>query len=59
MMGSNISSQCHELLHYNVDKVFVYDHEKLERFKMEPYTAVFEDFVNTVKPTVILVGATL
>ena len=58
MMGSNISSQCHELLHYNVDKVFVYDHEKLERFKMEPYTAVFEDFVNTVKPTVILVGAT-
>jgi electron transfer flavoprotein alpha subunit len=58
MMGSNISEQCHEILHYNVDKVFVYDHEELERFKMEPYTAVFEDFVNNVKPTAILVGAT-
>lgn len=58
MMGSNIADQCHELLHYNVDKVFVYDHEKLDRFKMEPYTAVFEDFVNKVKPASILVGAT-
>jgi electron transfer flavoprotein alpha subunit len=58
MMGSNITDQCHELLHYNVDKVFVYDHEKLDRFKMEPYTAVFEDFVNKVKPASILVGAT-
>lgn len=58
MMGHDISNQCLELLHYNVDKVFVYDYEALERFKMEPYTAVFEDFVNKVKPTVILVGAT-
>jgi electron transfer flavoprotein alpha subunit len=58
MMGSNIEKQCHELLHYTVDKVFVYDHEKLDRFKMEPYTAVFEDFVNKVKPTAILMGAT-
>ncbi len=58
MMGSNIMKQCHELLHYNVDKVFVYDNEKLDRFKMEPYTAVFEDFVNNIKPTAILVGAT-
>ncbi len=58
MMGSNITKECHELLHYNVDKVFVYDQEKLARFIMEPYTAVFEDFVNQVKPTAILMGAT-
>lgn len=58
MMGSNITNQCHELLHYDVDKVFVYDYEQLDRFKMEPYTAVFEDFVVNVKPTAILVGAT-
>lgn len=58
MVGSNIASQCHELLHYGVDKVFVYDDEKLARFKIEPYTAVFEDFVNNIKPTAILVGAT-
>jgi electron transfer flavoprotein alpha subunit len=58
MMGSNIKEQSRELLHYAVDKVFIYDNEKLDRFKMEPYTAVFENFVNQVKPTAILVGAT-
>ncbi|WMJ87208.1 electron transfer flavoprotein subunit alpha [Anaerocolumna sp. MB42-C2] len=58
MMGSNISKECHELLHYNVDKVFVYDQKQLARFIMEPYTAVFEDFVNRIKPTAVLMGAT-
>lgn len=58
MMGSEITKESHELLHYNVDKVFVYDHEKLDRFRMEPYTAVVEDFVNHIKPTAILMGAT-
>ncbi len=58
MMGSNITEQCQELLHYNVDKVFAYDEEQLDRFKIEPYTAVFEDFVNHIKPTAILMGAT-
>lgn len=58
MMGGNITKQSHELLHYGVDKVYVYDHIKLERFRMEPYTAVFEDFVNNIMPTAILMGAT-
>ena len=58
MIGNNVASQCHELLHYGVDKVFVYDDQKLARFKIEPYTSVFEDFVNNIKPTAILVGAT-
>jgi electron transfer flavoprotein alpha subunit len=58
MMGSNITEKARELLHYNVDKVFLYDQEKLARFIMEPYTAVFEDFVNRMKPTAILMGAT-
>ncbi len=58
MMGHNIGSQCEELLHYEVDKVFVYDKEELDRFKMEPYTKVFADFVENIKPTAILMGAT-
>lgn len=58
MMGSGIKEQCEELLHYSADKVFVYDYKELDRFKMEPYTAVFEDFVLRIKPAAILVGAT-
>lgn len=58
MMGHHIEAQSEELLHYEVDKVFVYDKEELDRFKMEPYTKVFEDFVENNKPAAILMGAT-
>jgi electron transfer flavoprotein alpha subunit len=57
-LGSNIEDKAQELLHYGVDKVFVYDKEELKDFRIEPYTAAFEDFVNNVKPSTILVGAT-
>ncbi|HAZ36716.1 MAG TPA: electron transfer flavoprotein subunit alpha [Clostridiaceae bacterium] len=57
-MGSNITDKSRELLHYSADKVYVYDKPELEHFKIEPYTAVFEDFINNVMPSTILVGAT-
>lgn len=57
-IGSNLEGKAEELLHYGVDKVFVYDNEKLARFMIQPYTAVFEDFINKIKPSSILVGAT-
>lgn len=47
-----------ELLYYGADEVYVYDSPLLESYRIEPYTAVFEDFINKVKPSVILVGAT-
>lgn len=51
-MGNHISEKSHELLHYGADKVFIYDEPELERLKIEPYTAVFEDFIQNVKPIV-------
>ena len=57
-VGHDIEDKAEELLHYGVDKVYVYDSEKLTEFRIEPYTAAFEDFINKVKPTAILVGAT-
>lgn len=57
-MGSKIKEKAEELLHYGVDKVFVYDNPQLDRFKIEPYTAVFEDFIEKQKPSAILTGAT-
>jgi electron transfer flavoprotein alpha subunit len=56
--GHNIKQKAEELLYYGVDNVMVYDNEELKHFRIEPYTAVFEDFVNKIKPTAILVGAT-
>ncbi|SFC42724.1 electron transfer flavoprotein subunit alpha [Clostridium uliginosum] len=57
-IGRKISDKAQELLHYGVDKVFVYDEEELEYFRIEPYAAAFEDFINNIKPAAILVGAT-
>jgi len=57
-IGYNIKDKAQELLYYGVDEVFVYDYEELRDFRIEPYTAAFEDFVNKVKPSSLLVGAT-
>lgn len=57
-MGTDIKESAKELLHYGVDKVFVYESESLRHYRTEPYTAVFEDFINKEKPCAILVGAT-
>lgn len=48
-----------EILSYGVDKLYCYEHQKLAHFNVEKYTACMEDFINKVKPTVILYGGTL
>lgn len=57
-IGHGIKAKAQELLHYGVDEVFVFDHEELKDFRIEPYAAAFENFINKVKPSSILVGAT-
>lgn len=57
-VGHDIKDKARELLHYGVDEVFVYDYEELKDFRIEPYTAAMEDFINKVKPSTLLVGAT-
>jgi electron transfer flavoprotein alpha subunit len=57
-LGHNIKGRAKEILHYGVDEVIVYDYEELKDFTIEPYTAAMEDFVNKVKPSTLLVGAT-
>lgn len=58
MMGDKIGKGAERLLHYGVDKVFVYENKALKDFRIEPYTAVFCDFIDRIKPSSILVGAT-
>ena len=58
VIGSNLGKSVEELLHYGIDKVFVYDDVSFECFKIEPYTEAFCDFIDKVKPSSILIGAT-
>ena len=58
MIGHRLDACAERLLHYGVDKVFVYDHSAFADFRIEPYTAAFCDFIGKHKPSSILVGAT-
>jgi electron transfer flavoprotein alpha subunit len=57
-LGYQILESAEKLLYYGVDKVFIYDYRELKHFRIEPYAAAFEDFINNVKPSTILIGAT-
>ncbi|SCZ00756.1 electron transfer flavoprotein subunit alpha/FixB family protein [Alkaliphilus peptidifermentans] len=57
-IGDNIKEKAEDLLHYGIDEVFVYDNVELKDFRIEPYTAAFENFIEKVKPSTVLVGAT-
>jgi len=58
VIGHQTDACAKQLLHYGVDKVFVYDHDAFADFRIEPYTAAFCDFIDRHKPSSILVGAT-
>ncbi|MFO7936756.1 MAG: electron transfer flavoprotein subunit alpha/FixB family protein [Kiritimatiellia bacterium] len=58
MLGSDISAKAERILHYGVDEVFVYNDKALKHFRIEPYTAAFEDFIQKIKPSTVLIGGT-
>ena len=58
VIGSGLGEGINKLLHYGIDKVFVYDNEAFKDFRIEPYTAAFCDFIDKIKPSSVLVGAT-
>ena len=58
LIGYHTQENINELLEYGADKVYVYDHEKFKDYDIERYTNCFSDFIEKVKPSSILVGAT-
>lgn len=58
LISSDITEKAKILLEYGADEVFVYDQPELRYFRIEPYTAVLEDFIRNNKPSAVLVGGT-
>ena len=58
LIGDHVEHHAQELRHYGIDKVFLYDDEAFRDFRIEPYAAAFCDFIDKIKPSSILVGAT-
>lgn len=57
-VGSDISSEAEEILKYGVDELFIYDHSELKHFRIEPYTAAVENFIDNHHPSSFLFGGT-
>ncbi|MBQ6473480.1 MAG: electron transfer flavoprotein subunit alpha/FixB family protein [Victivallales bacterium] len=57
--GENVAPLTQDILEYGVDEVFLYEAPELRHFRVEPYTAMVEDFIHAVHPSVVLVGGTV
>ena len=57
--GSQVNDAADALVSYGADEVVVYDDEALKYFRVEPFTAALEDFINFRHPSVVLVGGTM
>jgi electron transfer flavoprotein alpha subunit len=56
--GHGMQEKAGELIKYGVDKVYYYDGEGLAQFHDDTYGTVVADFINKVKPSIFLAGAT-
>ena len=58
IIGSELGDAVKELTMRGADKIFVFDHPKLEDFRDDPYSAILDDLVKEEKPSIFLIGAT-
>lgn len=58
LIGSHVHAAGEELLHYGVDAVYVFDHPCFAEYRIDVYANAFTAFLNEVKPSSVLVGAT-
>ena len=58
IIGKNTDDNAKTLLSYGADKVFVYDDEIFSEFSITTYANAFADFIEKIKPSSVLVGAT-
>jgi electron transfer flavoprotein alpha subunit len=58
LIGHDIEHLADRAAGYGADRVFVVDHEALERYRTQPFTNVLTGLINQHKPEIVLIGAT-
>lgn len=58
LIGENLKGAAEDALRHGADKAYCYDHEQLKYRTVVPFTACIKDFIDTVKPSSVLFGAT-
>lgn len=59
LIGKNVSHLTNELIAQGADKVYLIEHELLERYNSDAYTAMLTAVISKYKPSIVLYGATL
>ncbi len=57
--GYDMEDEAEELMHYGTNKIYYYENVALNEYAPVSYTAVLEDFIHEVHPSVMLFGATV
>jgi len=58
LMSENTGSLAKELLTFGFDKVYTYEHTAFQYFRADAYAAAFTDVIESIRPSVVLTGAT-
>lgn len=58
VIGWQVTSAAESLKYYGADKIYVYDDRHLEHFEPLRYAMCAADFIEKVRPSVVLAGAT-
>jgi electron transfer flavoprotein alpha subunit len=58
LIGHQVTRWADILVKHGADCVYIYDHPELAHFRVEPYANALEDFVRSVQPSCVLIGAT-
>jgi len=58
IVGADLDEAAGDLLSRGVDKVFVYDHPELRRFRDDPYSDILAQCCREETPNIFLIGAT-
>lgn len=59
LIGKEVSHLTDTLIAYGADKVYLVEHELLEKYNSDAYTAMMTAAISKYKPSIVLYGATL
>ena len=59
VIGAKTGEAVERLLACGADEVYVYEDPAFEHFRIEPYANALQDFIETVRPSSVLVGGTV
>ncbi len=58
LIGNEIGDLAPLAAGYGADRVYLFDHPSLARYRTQPFTNVLTGLINTHKPEIVLIGAT-